>query len=84
MINVNKKKKEDTKGVIRSLISKKNRQCNDQRKKDKRTNNDLQSITQKTKHRGKRNPQKTGGELRCSKGVGGGGGHFLLHMWHPS
>ena len=43
--------------------------CNDQRKKDKRTNNDLKNITQTTKDQAKRNPQKTGGELRCSKGV---------------
>ena len=34
---------EDTKGAIRIRISK-NRQHNDQRKKYKRTNNDLQSI----------------------------------------
>jgi hypothetical protein len=32
---------EDTKGVIRIRISKKNRQHNGQKKKDKRTNNDL-------------------------------------------
>ena len=35
---------EDTKGVIRIRISKKNRQHNDQKKKYKRTNNDLQNI----------------------------------------
>jgi len=35
---------EDTKGVMRIRISKKNRQHNGQKKKDKRTNNDLQSI----------------------------------------
>ena len=34
---------EDTKGVIRIHISKKNRQNNGQKKKDKRTNNDLQN-----------------------------------------
>ena len=34
---------EDTKEVIRIRISKKNRQHNDQKKKDKRTNNDLQN-----------------------------------------
>jgi hypothetical protein len=38
---------EDTKGVIRSQKSKKDRQHNGQKKKDKRTNNDLQHITQK-------------------------------------
>jgi hypothetical protein len=40
---------EDTKGVIRSRISKKNRQHNGQRKKYKRTNNDLQNIHIKLK-----------------------------------
>jgi hypothetical protein len=35
-------------------------------KKDKRTNNDLQNITHKTKDRVTRTPLKTGGELRCS------------------
>ena len=34
----------DTKGVIRIRISKKNRQHNGQKKKDKRTKNDLQYI----------------------------------------
>jgi hypothetical protein len=35
---------EDTKGVIRIRILKKNRQHNGQKKKYKRTNNDLQNI----------------------------------------
>ena len=35
---------EDTKGVIKIHISKKNKQHNDQKKKYKRTNNDLQYI----------------------------------------
>jgi hypothetical protein len=35
---------EDTKGVIRIRISQKNRQHNDQKKKDKRTNNDQQNM----------------------------------------
>ena len=34
----------DTKGVIRIRILKKNRQHNGQKKKHKRTNNDLQNI----------------------------------------
>jgi len=34
----------DTKGVIRIRKSKKERQHNGQKKKDKRTNNDLQNI----------------------------------------
>ena len=40
---------EDTKGAIRIRISKKNRQHNGQKKKYKRTNNDLQSIHIKLK-----------------------------------
>jgi len=51
---------EDTKGVIRSRKSKKNRQYNGQKKKDKRTNNDLQNTTQKTKDRVTQNPLKQG------------------------
>ena len=40
---------EDTKGVIRIRIMKKNRQHNGQKKKYKRTNNDQQSIHIKLK-----------------------------------
>ena len=40
---------EDNKGVIRICISKKNRQHNGQKKKYKRTNNDLQNIHIKLK-----------------------------------
>ena len=40
---------EDIKGVIRIHKSKKDRQHNDQKKKDERTKNYLQSITHKTK-----------------------------------
>jgi len=40
---------EDTKGVIRIRKSKKDRQHNDQKKKNKRTNNDLHNTTQKLK-----------------------------------
>ena len=40
---------EDTKVVIRIRISKKNRQHNGQKKKYKRTNNDLQNIHIKLK-----------------------------------
>jgi hypothetical protein len=40
---------EDTKGVIRICISKKNRQHNGQKKKYRRTNNDLQNIQIKLK-----------------------------------
>jgi tRNA A-37 threonylcarbamoyl transferase component Bud32 len=40
---------EDTKVVIRIRISKKDRQHNDQKKKNKRTNNDLQNMYIKLK-----------------------------------
>ena len=40
---------EDTKVVIRSRKSKKDKHHNGQNKKDKKTNNDLENITQKTK-----------------------------------
>jgi hypothetical protein len=39
----------DTKGLIKIRISKKNRQHNAQKKKNKRTNNDLQNIHIKLK-----------------------------------
>ena len=45
------RKFEDTKGVIRSRKSKKARKCNGQKKK---TNNDLQNITQTTTGRATR------------------------------
>ena len=44
--------------------SKKDRQHNDQEKKDKMTNNDLQNITQKPKYRVRRTPLKTRGKTR--------------------
>ena len=40
---------ENTKGVIRIRKSKKNRQHNGEKKKDKRTNNDIQNIHIKLK-----------------------------------
>ena len=40
---------EEFEDTIRIRISKKNRQRNDQKKKDKRTNNDLQNIHIKLK-----------------------------------
>ena len=51
---------EDTKWVIWSCKSKKDRQHNDQNKKDKRTNSDLQQIMHKTIDWITRTPQKTG------------------------
>jgi hypothetical protein len=44
----------DTKEVIRSGISKKDKQHNDHTKKDKRTNNDLENIPQKIRDRATR------------------------------
>ena len=61
---------EDNKGGIRSRYPKKDRQYNGQKKNDKRTNKDLQNITQKTKNRATRTPLKTGSELRCPGRVG--------------
>ena len=59
---------EDTKRVIRIHKSKKNRQPNGQKKKEKK--NDLQNITHKTKDRETRTTLKTRCELRCSGRVG--------------
>ena len=56
---LSKEKYADTKGVIRICKSKKDRQHNVQKKKDKGTNNDLQHITHKTKDRVTRTPLKT-------------------------
>jgi hypothetical protein len=50
--------------VIRSLKSKKYRQYNGEMKNNKRTNNDLQNITQKTKDRVTRTPLKTNNDLQ--------------------
>ena len=64
-----KEELEDTKGVIRICVSKKNRQHNGQKKINKRTNNDYKH-TYKIKDRVTRTPLKTGGELRCSGRIG--------------
>jgi hypothetical protein len=56
---------EDTKEVIR-IYKSKERQYNSKNKKDKRTNNDLQNITHKTKDHVTRTPLKIGGEFMCS------------------
>ena len=45
----NREEFKDTKGVIRIRKLKKDRQHNDQKKKDKRTNNDLENIHIKLK-----------------------------------
>ena len=52
--------------VIRICKSKKNRQHNGQKKKDKSTNNYLQTTTKKTEDRVTLTLLKTGGELRYS------------------
>ena len=62
-LNLFREEFEDTKGVIR-IRKWKNRQHNGQKKKYKKTNNNLQNI-QKTKDRVTRTPLKTGSELRC-------------------
>jgi hypothetical protein len=67
-------KLEDTKGVIRIHISKKNRQHNGQkrvirsRKTDKITKHHVQNTTQKTKDRVTRTPVKTGVNLCVPEG----------------
>jgi hypothetical protein len=52
---------EDTNRVNRSHNLKKDRQYNRQKKKDKRTNNHLQNITQKSKDRATRDTTKIRG-----------------------
>ena len=51
---------ENMKGIIR-IHKSKDRQHHGQKKKNKRTNNDLQNFTHKTKHRVTRTPLKTEG-----------------------
>ena len=51
LMHVFRKVWRDTKEVIRSHESKKNILCNDQNKRDKKTDNGLQNTTQKTKDR---------------------------------
>ena len=60
---------EDTKGVIRVRISKKNRQHNDQMKRYKRKQGSTKH-TYKTKDRVTRTPLQMGGEIMCSARVG--------------
>jgi hypothetical protein len=50
------------KGVMRICKSKKDRQHNCQQKKDKRTNNDIQNITQRTKDRAPYTPGVNSGD----------------------
>jgi len=57
---------EETKGVIKIRISKKDTEYNGQKKKYKRTNNDIQNA-HKTTDRVPRTPLKTEDERRCSR-----------------
>ena len=68
-LNLFQEEFEDTKGIIRIRKSKRNRRYNVQKKKYKRTNNDLQNIHKKLKIE-KHEQLKTWGELRCSRRVG--------------
>jgi hypothetical protein len=65
---------EDTKGIIRIRISKKNRQHNGQKKKYKRTNSDLQNIYIKLKIE-QHEPTKNRGWTQVLRK----GKQFLLH-----
>jgi hypothetical protein len=58
----------DSKGVIRSLKTKTNRQCNDQKKNNEGTNNDLENTSQQTKDRATLTTLKTTG---VNSGVSG-------------
>ena len=55
--------------ITRSHKSKKDRQCNGQKKKDKWTNNNLQNTTQKTKGQALYTPQKREVRSGASEGV---------------
>ena len=61
-------KSEDTKRVIRSRKSK-NKQCNDQKKKVKGTNNGLQNTTQITIIRATRTPLRSGVNSCATEGI---------------
>ena len=61
-----KKKFEDTTGAIRNRVNRRtnNAMAKRQKKNDKRTNNDIQNITQKTKDRATGAPLKVTGALK--------------------
>jgi hypothetical protein len=61
-----KKEFEDSKGVIRIRISKKNKQHSGQKKKVQKDKQRSTKHTYKTKDRVTQTPLKTGGESRCS------------------
>ena len=56
--------------ISRGIRKSKGRQYYGHKKKDKRTNKDLQNTTQKTKDRATRTPLKTGNEYKCYGRVG--------------
>ena len=56
----------DTKSVIISPKTKKERQCNEQMKRNKSANHDMHHNIKNTKDLATRTKQKTGGELKCS------------------
>ena len=60
---------EDTKGVIKICISKKNKQHNGKKKRVKKDKQRSTKHTHKTKDRVTRTLLRTGGELRCSRRV---------------
>jgi hypothetical protein len=62
---------DDNRGEIRICKSKKDRQHDDQMKKDKRPNNDLQNITEKTKDRATRTLFRCYGRLSSSCSTSG-------------
>ena len=66
---------EDIKGIIKIRKSKKDRRHNGQKKKNKRTNNDLQDITHQAKYRVTGTPLK----LAIQMAVLRKGEQFLLH-----
>jgi hypothetical protein len=66
---------EDIKGIIKIRKSKKDRRHNGQKKKYKRTNNDLQDITPQAKYRVAGTPLK----LAIQMAVLRKGEQFLLH-----
>ena len=74
-ISVYQEEFENIEMVIR-ICKLKDRQHNGQKKKDKRTNNDLQNITHKTTDRITRTPLKSGGELRWNLVC-----YWSIHIW---
>jgi len=68
VLKIHTEKCKDTKGAIRNRKSEKNRQYNGQKENDKKSNNNVQNITQKTNDRTIQTPLKSGGGLRYPEG----------------